>query len=97
MQFHAHAAFVVVVGPSQSEQLVYLENAASDGFGSNFSRTVLTNMTIFYSIFVDNLAHKPAGCISLAASGRQQSATEYCLQVRKTGPTGKESNNSVTV
>ena len=29
----------------------------------------------------------------LAASGRLQSAIKYCVEVRKTGPTGNESNN----
>ena len=48
-------------------------------------------ITKFYPVSDDNQPH------TIAASSRLHRVIQYCTKVRKTSPTGKESNNSATV
>ena len=75
-----------------------VENAASDGFGSNFSRqTSSKDHEVFTSLAETTSLTNLMDMTSLATSERPQNASEHCIIVRKKGPVDKESNNSVTV
>ena len=50
-----------------------------------------------YALIGYSQSHILADTTWLTASGRVQNAIEYCMQVRKTGQTSNESNNSAPV
>ena len=74
-----------------------LANAVSDGVGSNFLRTIRTRITKFYCLIWDNQPHKHATYDFDSCFHSTDNAVEYCIKVCKTGPDGKELNDSVTV
>ena len=76
---------------------IKVENAAFDGFGSNFSKTVQAMIMKLHAIIeTASHTHLP-DMMWLTASGRLQTAIVFCVELRKTRPTGNDSNNSAPV
>ena len=69
---------------------INVENAASDGFGWNFSRTVQARITKFRMLIEENWPNKCAAYnVTIAACGRLKNATKHCTKVHKPGPAGQ--------
>ena len=74
-----------------------VENAATDGFGGHSREMFKQGLQNFTHLLGTIGLRELSDLTSLTASVRLQNAIRYCTKVRKTGASGKESNNSATV